>query len=186
MATRPWRGTLLYVGAAAAMTAAGIAKFSPAPTDATASGATSASTGSAPSAPSGTTSDGTTGSGAPSNGTSGSGATSNGTTGSGATSTDNSGSTTSDTVTIVGSVEQNRYGSVQVSVTFTGSQITDVQTLQVPNRDRESVQINQYAAPVLAHEVVAAQSAHIDSVSGASYTSESYARSVQSAIDQHG
>ena len=89
-------------------------------------------------------------------------------------------------MTIVGSVERNRYGQVQVSVTFTGSQITDVQTLQVPDREREDQRINGYAVPVLAQEVLAAQSAQIDTVSGATYTSESYAASVQSAIDQHG
>ena len=189
MATRPWRGTLLYVGAAAAMTAAGVAKFAPATQDA----ATSAAGITSSSGTSSTTGDGSTGSGSTGTGSTGSGSTSTGSTdsgstgsGSGASSTGNGSSTTSDTVTIVGSVERNRYGSVQVSVTFSGSQITDVQTLRAPNRDRESQRINQYAAPVLAQEVVAAQSAHVDTVSGATYTSESYAASVQSAIDQHG
>ena len=174
MATRPWRGTLLYVGAAAAMTAAGVAKFAPAQ-------ATMAS--SDVGAASGVTADGTTSGGTTSGGSSDSGSSDSG---SSATSTGDGSATTSDTVTIVGSVEQNRYGSVQVSVTFTGSQITDVQTLQVPDRERESEQINQSAAPELAQEVIAAQSAQIDTVSGATYTSESYAQSVQSAIDQHG
>ncbi|WP_051274795.1 FMN-binding protein [Cellulomonas sp. URHD0024] len=90
------------------------------------------------------------------------------------------------TVTIVGTVEHNRYGSVQVAVTFTGSAITKVQTLQVPTLANESRRINQSAAPVLAQEVMVAQSAQIDTVSGATYTSEGYAASVQSAIDQHG
>jgi len=195
MAARPWRGTLLYVGAAAAMTAAGVAKFAPAAQDTAASAQTGTTASSGTSA---TTVDGSTGSGSTSSGSPGTGSTDSGSTGtgstdsgsassgSGATSTGNGSSTTSDTVTIVGSVERNRYGSVQVSVTFSGSQITDVQTLQVPNRERESQRINQYAAPVLAQEVVAAQSAHVDTVSGATYTSESYAASVQSAIDQHG
>ena len=185
MAARPWRGTLLYVGAAAAMTAAGVAKFAPAAQDTAASAAAGITSSSGTSS---TTGDGSTGSGSTSSGSTGTGSTdsSSASSGSGATSTGNGSSTTSDTVTIVGSVERNRYGSVQVSVTFSGSQITDVQTLQVPNRERESQRINQYAAPVLAQEVVAAQSAHVDTVSGATYTSESYAASVQSAIDQHG
>ena len=89
-------------------------------------------------------------------------------------------------MTIVGSVQQNRYGSVQVAVTFTGSQITNVQTLRVPSLASESQRINRYAAPALAQEVLAAQSAKIETVSGATYTSESYRASVQSAIDQHG
>ena len=102
-----------------------------------------------------------------------------------ATSTD-TGSTTSDTVTIVGSSVQTRYGPVQVSVTFAAGQITDVQALQVPGGHHESVQINARATPILAQEVVDAQSAQIDTVSGATYTSEAYAESVQSAIDQQG
>jgi len=190
MAARPWRGTLLYVGAAAAMTAAGVAKFAPAAQDTAASAAAgiTSSSGTGSTTGAGSTSGGSTTNGSTSSGSTGTGSTDSGSasSGSGATSTGNGSSTTSDTVTIVGSVERNRYGSVQVSVTFSGSQITDVQTLKVPNRERESQRINQYAAPVLAQEVVAAQSAHVDTVSGATYTSESYAASVQSAIDQHG
>lgn len=160
MASRPWRGTLIFVGTAAAMAAAGVSRFAgvvpePAAPAAAASGVESpAST--APAAPSGSTS------------------------------TASGSATTSDTVTIVGSVAQNRYGAVQVAVTFTGSQITDVQTLQAPNRERESAQISDRSVPVLAQEVVAAQSAHIDTVSGATYTSQGYRESVQSAIDQRG
>jgi uncharacterized protein with FMN-binding domain len=164
MATRPWRGTLIFVGTAAAMAAAGISRFAgvvPEPAAPTsASGAQSA--GSATPAPAtGSTSDGSS-----------------------ATGTDSG--ATSDTVTIVGSVEQNRYGAVQVAVTFSGSQITSVQTLQAPSRERESAEISDRAVPVLAQEVVTAQSAHIDTVSGATYTSEGYRDSVQSAIDQRG
>jgi uncharacterized protein with FMN-binding domain len=173
MATRPWRGTLIFVGAAAAMTAVGVAKFAPAEPD---SAAADTAQSSADGTSSGTTSDGTSSG-------SGAGSTSDG---SAATSTDGGSTTTSDTVTIVGSVEQNRFGDVQVSVTFTGNQITSVQALQVPDREREDQRINSVAVPILAQEVVAAQSAKIDTVSGATYTSESYADSVQSAIDQHG
>lgn len=166
MASRPWRGTLIFVGTAAAMAAAGVSRFAgvvPQPaTQAPAAGAQS--TGSAvPSAPSGSTAAGPD-----------------------ATGTDGGSTTTSDTVTIVGAVAQNRYGSVQVAMTFTGSQITDVQTLQSPSRERESAQISERSVPRLAQEVIAAQSAHIDTVSGATYTSQGYRESVQSAIDQRG
>ncbi|WP_028047954.1 FMN-binding protein [Cellulomonas sp. URHE0023] len=164
MATRPWRGTLIFVGTAAAMAAAGISRFAgvvPQPAaPASASGVQSAGS-TTPTPSSGSTSDGSSATG----------------TGSGAT---------SDTVTIVGSVVQNRYGAVQVAVTFSGSQITSVQTLQTPSRERESAQISERAVPALAQEVVAAQSAHIDTVSGATYTSQGYRESVQSTIDQRG
>ena len=164
MTTR-WRGTLIYTGAVAAMGAAGFAKFAvlaPAPT-----AESSAST--------------------PSSDTGSSSSDSSSSSGSSASSTDSgAATTTNDTVTIVGSSVQTRYGPVQVSVTFTGGQITDVQALQVPGGHRESVQINARATPILAQEVIAAQSAQIDTVSGATYTSEAYAQSVQAAIDQAG
>jgi len=81
-----------------------------------------------------------------------------------------------------GAVENTRFGPVQVQVTFSGSQITAVKTLQVPSGGR-SDEINSYAAPQLAQEVMSSQSANIDTVSGATYTSEAYSQSVQSAID---
>jgi uncharacterized protein with FMN-binding domain len=74
------------------------------------------------------------------------------------------------------------YGTVQVRVTLTGGRITDVQAVQMPSGGRSS-EIADYAAPRLRSEVLAAQSAHIDTVSGASYDSEGYAKSVQSALD---
>ncbi|WP_456823831.1 FMN-binding protein [Cellulomonas sp. P5_E12] len=169
MTTR-WRGTLIYTGAVAAMGAAGFAKFAVlAPADTPAGADTSTSTSSSADA------------GSPS------GSSSADSSGSSASSTDSRASTTNnDTVTVVGTSVQTRYGPVQVSVTFTAGQITDVQTLQAPGGHRESVQINARATPILAQEVIAAQSAQIDTVSGATYTSEAYARSVQAAIDQQG
>lgn len=74
------------------------------------------------------------------------------------------------------------YGTVQVRVTLTAGRITDVQAVRLPSGGRSS-EITAYAAPRLRREVLAAQSAHIDTVSGASYTSDGYARSVQSALD---
>lgn len=88
------------------------------------------------------------------------------------------------TKTIDGQVAQTAYGPLQVSVTFVDSTITAVTELQAPNDRGRSVEINQQAAPILEQEVLAAQSANIDTVSGATYTSEGYAQSVQSAIDQ--
>ncbi|MCL2794264.1 MAG: FMN-binding protein [Microbacteriaceae bacterium] len=87
--------------------------------------------------------------------------------------------------TVQGAVEQTVYGPVQVSVTFSGSKITDVTALQTPNQSGRDVMIASYAVPQLRQEVLASQSAHVDSVSGATYTSGGYLQSVQSAIDAH-
>jgi uncharacterized protein with FMN-binding domain len=87
------------------------------------------------------------------------------------------------TKSIDGAVVQTPYGPIQVSVTFTGRTITAVKELQSPTDHRRSVEINNYAEPILAQEVMDSQSSHIDTVSGATYTSEGYAQSVQSAID---
>lgn len=87
---------------------------------------------------------------------------------------------------VVGDAQDTRYGAVQVELVLTGNKITDVITLQVPNRERRDVEINDQAVPILREEVLAAQSAKIDMVSGASYTSSGYAWSVQSAIDKAG
>ena len=79
---------------------------------------------------------------------------------------------------------QNQFGDTQVKVTISGGKVTDVQALQLPYDRQRSAEISQYAAPQLHDEVLQAQSAQIDSLSGATYTSDSYAQSVQSALDQ--
>lgn len=92
----------------------------------------------------------------------------------------------SGTRTIDGPNVPNDYGPVQVRVTLNGSKIVDVQALQLPTHKRRSQEISDYAAPQLRTEVLQAQSAHIDTVSGASYTSDGYAQSVQGALDKAG
>jgi uncharacterized protein with FMN-binding domain len=82
-----------------------------------------------------------------------------------------------------GSVIRTAYGPVQVRVTMRGDQLVDVQALQLPSDRSRSARISQEAGPILRTEALRAQSANIDIVSGASYTSEGYARSLQSAID---
>jgi uncharacterized protein with FMN-binding domain len=77
------------------------------------------------------------------------------------------------------------YGIVQVKLTLRDGHIVDVSTLQAPSGGR-SGSIASYAIPQLRQEVLSAQSTQIDTVSGASYTSEGYARSVQSALDAGG
>lgn len=84
--------------------------------------------------------------------------------------------------TFLGKPEDVGYGIVQVRVTLTGGHITDVQAVQMPSGGRSS-EIASYAAPRLRSEVLSAQSAGIDTVSGASFDSEGYAKSVQSALD---
>lgn len=76
------------------------------------------------------------------------------------------------------------YGPVQVRITTTKSHLDAVKVLQHPSGNARSDQINGYAIPRLDNEALAAQSAHIDMVSGASYTSAGYIRSLQAALDR--
>ncbi|GAA4158854.1 hypothetical protein GCM10022286_12390 [Gryllotalpicola daejeonensis] len=104
-------------------------------------------------------------------------------TGSGASSSGSGATTSGDTVT--GDVEQTRFGAVQVAVTFDGTKITAVTTLQAPSESGRDQMLTQMATPQLEQEVIASQSARVDTISGATYTSEGYLASVQSAIDAH-
>lgn len=88
--------------------------------------------------------------------------------------------------TYTGSVVNTRFGTVQVSVTLAGGSITDVTALKLTDEDGRSVQISNRAAPILREEVLAAQSADVSTVSGATYTTEGYLTSLQSALDQAG
>lgn len=88
------------------------------------------------------------------------------------------------THTYTGDAVDMEYGTVQVQITVRGTRITDVEALQLPDSSRQSRQINDYAAPQLRQEALDAQSANIDTVSGATYTSDAYRESLQSAIDQ--
>lgn len=78
------------------------------------------------------------------------------------------------------------WGDVQVQVVISGGQITDVVPLHLTDRGGRSVQISNRAAPILRSEVLAAQSAHVANVSGATYTTRGYLTSLQSALDQAG
>jgi uncharacterized protein with FMN-binding domain len=71
-------------------------------------------------------------------------------------------------------------------VTATGSKVTNVSVVRNDSPDARSYQINSQAVPVLEQETVSAGSTQIDAVSGATYTSEAYLQSLQSAIDQLG
>ena len=76
-----------------------------------------------------------------------------------------------------------RFGPVQVRVTVKDGQLTDVQAIALPTGGK-SGSIADYSAPILRREVLAAQGAGIHAVSGATYTSEGYASSLQAALDQ--
>jgi uncharacterized protein with FMN-binding domain len=86
--------------------------------------------------------------------------------------------------TIDGDPSDNQYGTVQVEVTLQGGRITGITELQMPQDRQHSAEISQAAAPILEQEVLQAQSAQIDIVSGATFTSQSYAQSLQSALDK--
>ncbi|HTJ35576.1 MAG TPA: FMN-binding protein [Dactylosporangium sp.] len=87
-------------------------------------------------------------------------------------------------VTLDGPVARTRYGPVQVEVRLQGRTIVDVRPLRWPDANDRDAEISAAALPRLRSEVLAAQSAHVDTVSGATYTSDGYRRSLQGALDQ--
>ena len=95
-----------------------------------------------------------------------------------------SGSGTATTVT--GSTASTRWGDVQVSITVTDGKITAVDVPEYPTGNGKDREINADALPVLTQETLAAQSADIDMVSGATVTSQGYLQSLQSALDKAG
>jgi hypothetical protein len=86
--------------------------------------------------------------------------------------------------TVTGQVAQTARGPMQVELTLAGQRITKVTMLQRTDDGPLSNQIDATAIPQLISETISAQSAHIDAVSGASYTSEGYLQSLQSALDK--
>ncbi|PVZ56963.1 FMN-binding protein [Arthrobacter sp. H-02-3] len=85
--------------------------------------------------------------------------------------------------TFAGSVSQTRFGNVQVQITVSGGKITDVTALQLTDEDRRSVAISNRAAPLLRSEVLQAQSANVQTIGGATVTSDAYLSSLQAALD---
>jgi uncharacterized protein with FMN-binding domain len=90
---------------------------------------------------------------------------------------------TTSTRTYDGDVVQTRWGPVQVQITVSEGKVVSAQTLQQPDGNHRDVEINAYAVPQLNAEAVSAQTASIDSVSGATVTSDGYVTSLQSALD---
>ena len=123
----------------------------------------------------GSTGTGSTGTGSSS---SGSGSSSGGGTSSG------TGSSSAAAKKYTGDAVSTRFGDVQVEITVTNGKVTKSSVTQVPWSNGRDQEINSYAVPILNSETVDAQSAYIDMVSGATYTSNGYIGSLQSAIDQ--
>jgi uncharacterized protein with FMN-binding domain len=72
---------------------------------------------------------------------------------------------------------------VQVKITYAGGRVTSVVAVRLPSGNSRDAEINNYAVPILIRETLAAQSANINAVSGATYTSDGYVQSLQSALD---
>ena len=85
-----------------------------------------------------------------------------------------------------GTAIDTQYGAAQVRVTVQNGKIVKLEALQLQGNDPRSLQISSSAAPILKQEALTKQSADIDAVSGASFTSASYTQSLQSALDKLG
>ncbi|MEU6411321.1 FMN-binding protein [Microbispora sp. NPDC046933] len=106
---------------------------------------------------------------------------SGGWTGAGAT----AGATSGDT-SVTGDSADTRWGPVQVEIVISGGKMAGIKVVDAPANNRRDLEINNEALPILNEEALSAQSAQIDTVSGATYTSDGYIRSLQSALDKAG
>ena len=128
----------------------------------------------------GSTSSSSTGSSSGSSGSSGSGSGSDGS--SGASSSSSSASYKDGSYT--GSVADAFYGNLQVQVTISGGKITDIAFLQAPNDNPNSQYINQQADPMLKQEAIQAQSANVNTITGATDSSQAFVQSLAAALNQ--
>ena len=90
---------------------------------------------------------------------------------------------TAATKTFTGKVDDTQYGPMQVQIVLTGKKITKVNVVQQTDTGVTSIQVDTMALPKLKSETLTAQSARVDAVSGATYTSAGYIKSLQSAVD---
>lgn len=102
-----------------------------------------------------------------------------------ASGTSTSGTATATSRTVTGQAAQTRYGTVQVQLVVSDGQVVTATAIAYPTGGRDG-EISSWAVPQLQDETVTAQSADIDTVSGATFTSEGYISSLQSAIDLAG
>ncbi|HEX4774270.1 MAG TPA: FMN-binding protein [Candidatus Saccharimonadales bacterium] len=103
---------------------------------------------------------------------------------SGSSSTSSTSSATYKDGTYTGSASDAFYGNIQVQATISGGKITDVQFLQYPNEQNNSVRINQAAMPYLKQEAIQAQNANVDIITGATDTSQAFIQSLGSALQK--
>jgi predicted ferric reductase len=87
-------------------------------------------------------------------------------------------------VTILGPIERTLFSSVQVAAVLRHGRLFDVRALMLPNHDAHSRQLSAMAEPILRQEALRAGNARINAVTGASYTSQAYAQSLQGALDR--
>ncbi|MBF9071208.1 FMN-binding protein [Streptacidiphilus fuscans] len=146
---------------------------------------TAASTGGQPNGSASTPATGSSSGSTGSTGSTGSGS-STGSSGSTKGTSGSSSSSGAKSGTFTGQAADTRYGPVQVQLVVSGGKISNVNVLQYPNESQRDMDINSYALPTLNQEVLSQQSAQIDMVSGATYTSNGYAQSLQSALDAAG
>ncbi|MEP6710625.1 MAG: FMN-binding protein [Candidatus Saccharibacteria bacterium] len=83
-----------------------------------------------------------------------------------------------------GTTSSNRFDEIKVAVVVSGGKITTIRTPTLYGDSGRSDSINSYAVPKLTQQALTTQSASIDGVSGASYTTAAYVNSLQSALDQ--
>jgi hypothetical protein len=88
------------------------------------------------------------------------------------------------TVTTLGQTVHTQYDTIQVRIVTVGGQIRSVAFAKLAGDEQLSDLINAHAGPLLLQRTLTAQSADIDAVSGATYTSDGYRESLQSALDQ--
>ncbi|WP_432192532.1 FMN-binding protein [Streptomyces sp. bgisy027] len=103
--------------------------------------------------------------------------------GPGASTSPGGGSATTGAKTVTGDPADTIWGPVQVRITVRNGKITEATAVQYPKADPLEEQLNVYAVQQLNQQTLAAQSADIDVVSGATYTSHGYQQSLQSALD---
>ncbi|MEY9844955.1 FMN-binding protein [Streptacidiphilus sp. MAP5-3] len=156
----------------------GSASAAGAPVISSGSGSSSGTAASTGGQPNGTASSPATGSSSGSAGSTGSTAPTAGSSGSSASGAKSG--------TFTGQAADTRYGPVQVQLVVSGGKISNVNVLQYPNESQRDININSYALPTLNQEVLSQQNAQIDMVSGATYTSNGYLQSLQSALDSAG
>ena len=102
------------------------------------------------------------------------------------TDSSDSSSATSSAKTYTGPSTDTQWGPVQVAITVANGKITDVTVPVYPNGNGRDAEINAYALPILTKATLASQDGNVDMISGATVTSQGYAKSLQGALDEAG